>query len=165
MPLHLSRLFASPFAAAHVCRAWTCAAVIGFGSVSLVSVTVESGTNALFVCYAEDPAPLATISAPLYALFIQHPYVAPDDAPAVLKASGTLAAAEEGAALHETSYDAFVPPPEKDALASAAPDAPPPPPPVAAAAAFPDPPPRVQQPPAAATQQPRDSMASALGIE
>ena len=47
--------------------------VIGFGSVSLVSVTVESGTNALFVCYAEDPAPLAAISTPLYSLFIQHP--------------------------------------------------------------------------------------------
>ena len=47
--------------------------IIGFGSVSLVSVTVEAGTNALFVCYAEDPSPLATISTPLYALFIQHP--------------------------------------------------------------------------------------------
>jgi len=50
--------------------------IIGFGSVSLVSVTVESGTNALFVCYAEDPSPLAAISTPLYQLFIQHPHVA-----------------------------------------------------------------------------------------
>jgi len=49
--------------------------IIGFGSVSLVSVTVESGTNALFVCYAEDPSPLATIQPPLYSLFIQHPHV------------------------------------------------------------------------------------------
>lgn len=52
--------------------------VIGFGSVSLVSVTVEAGTNALFVCYAEDPAPLAAISTPLYSLFIQHPHVSGD---------------------------------------------------------------------------------------
>ena len=49
--------------------------VIGFGSVSLVSVTVESGVMALFVCYAEDPSPLAIISEELYALFIQHPHV------------------------------------------------------------------------------------------
>ena len=34
--------------------------------------------QALFVCYAEDPAPLAAISTPLYSLFIQHPYVAPE---------------------------------------------------------------------------------------
>ena len=48
---------------------------IGYASVSLVSVTVESGTNALFVCYAEDPSPLAAISTDLYALFIQRPNV------------------------------------------------------------------------------------------
>jgi len=53
--------------------------VIGFGSVSLVSVTVEAGTNALFVCYAEDPSPLAAISTPLYSLFIAHPHVSQGD--------------------------------------------------------------------------------------
>ena len=43
--------------------------------LSLVSVTVESGVMALFVCYAEDPSPLSNISSDLYALFIQHPHV------------------------------------------------------------------------------------------
>ncbi len=37
------------------------------------SRAAQSGTNALFVGYAEDPSPLATISAPLYSLFIAKP--------------------------------------------------------------------------------------------
>jgi len=49
--------------------------LIGYAAVSLVSVTVESGTNALFVCYAEDPQPLEANSKDLYALFISRPHV------------------------------------------------------------------------------------------
>lgn len=49
--------------------------LIGYCAVSLVSVTVESGVSALFVCYAEDPSPLASISPDLYAHFIQRPHV------------------------------------------------------------------------------------------
>ena len=48
--------------------------LIGYAAVSLVSVTVESGTNALFVCYAEDPQPLEANSKDLYALFISRPH-------------------------------------------------------------------------------------------
>lgn len=49
--------------------------IIGYGAVSVVSVTVESGTNALFVCYAEDPQPLEANSKELYALFIARPHL------------------------------------------------------------------------------------------
>lgn len=67
--------------------------VIGYASVSLVSVTVESGTNALFVCYAEDPSPLAAISTDLYALFIQRPHVGqPSPSHAALPIPDSMAA-------------------------------------------------------------------------
>jgi len=43
---------------------------IGYGSISLVSAIVESGVCALYVCYAENPTPLASINPSLYSLFI-----------------------------------------------------------------------------------------------
>ena len=69
--------------------------LIGYGAVSLVSVTVESGTNALFVCYAEDPSPLAAISTDLYALFIARPHVSQPHAPGADVATYGLRRADE----------------------------------------------------------------------
>jgi len=51
--------------------------LIGYGSTMLVSSVIQSGTNALYVCYAEDPAHLAAIDQPLYALFISRPHLPP----------------------------------------------------------------------------------------
>jgi len=53
-----------------------CAFAIGYTSTSLVSSVVESGVCALYVCYAEDPEPLAAVKPELYHLFLStpHPY-------------------------------------------------------------------------------------------
>ena len=54
-------------------QATLAAFLIGYGSVSLVSSVVESAVCALFVCFAEDPTPLAAIDAQLLALFSSTP--------------------------------------------------------------------------------------------
>ncbi|KAL1530401.1 hypothetical protein AB1Y20_001306 [Prymnesium parvum] len=51
--------------------------LLGYGCTMLVSTVIQSGTNALYVCYAEDPAHLAAINQSLYALFILRPHVPP----------------------------------------------------------------------------------------
>lgn len=50
---------------------------LGYGSTMLVSSVIQAGTNALYVCYAEDPSHLAAIDQPLYALFISRPHLPP----------------------------------------------------------------------------------------
>jgi len=47
---------------------------IGYGAVSLVSAVIEAGVCALYVCYAEDPNPLANTNPALYSLFISRPH-------------------------------------------------------------------------------------------
>jgi len=54
-------------------EAHVAAFAIGYASISLVSSVVEAGVCALYVCYAEDPSPLAAVNASLYSLFISQP--------------------------------------------------------------------------------------------
>ena len=46
---------------------------IGYACVSLVVGVLEAAVCALYVCYAEDPTPLASVNTNLYALFISQP--------------------------------------------------------------------------------------------
>uniref|UniRef100_A0A0D3ICY3 Uncharacterized protein n=1 Tax=Emiliania huxleyi (strain CCMP1516) TaxID=280463 RepID=A0A0D3ICY3_EMIH1 len=48
---------------------------IGYAALSVVGTTVQAGVAALYVCYAEDPTPLASIAPSLYATFIAQPHV------------------------------------------------------------------------------------------
>ena len=59
-------------------QAIVAAFLIGHGSVSLVSSVVESGVCALYVCFAEDPTPLAALDERLNVLFSTAP---PGDKP------------------------------------------------------------------------------------
>jgi hypothetical protein len=43
-----------------------------YGTVSLTSSVIEAAVCALYVCYAEDPTPLAAINPTLYSLFISQ---------------------------------------------------------------------------------------------
>ena len=62
-----------------------------------MSVPVEAGANALFVCYAEDPAPLQAHSKELYALFVARPHA---DVGAPTQAAGARP-------LDDTAYKAY----------------------------------------------------------
>jgi len=83
--------------------------LLGYGETMLVSSVIQSGTNALYVCYAEDPAHLAAINQPLYALFISRPHVPPaGPALGVPPAHKMLGAVEDGAyAAHPTAHEAL----------------------------------------------------------
>ena len=52
---------------------------IGYAALSVVGTTVQAGVAALYVCYAEDPTPLASIAPSLYATFIARPHVPPPE--------------------------------------------------------------------------------------
>lgn len=48
---------------------------IGYVAVAAASAAVDAGVIALYVCYAEDPTPLAALAPDLYTAFIAHPHV------------------------------------------------------------------------------------------
>ena len=48
---------------------------MGYVAVAAASSAVDAGVVALYVCYAEDPNPLASLAPSLYGAFIAHPHV------------------------------------------------------------------------------------------